>query len=45
MQQRCCEGQTEERLQQLQLADGGDAALCKAAIPKTKPINMLKRET
>jgi hypothetical protein len=34
MQQRSCEGQTEEWLQQLQLADGSDAALGKAAIPE-----------
>ena len=33
-EQRRGDGQPEERLQQLQLADGGDAALGKAAIPE-----------
>lgn len=37
MQQPARQRQAEERLQQLQLSDGGDAALRQAAIPENKP--------
>ena len=37
MQQPARQRRAEERLQQLQLSDGGDAALRRAAIPENKP--------
>lgn len=45
MEEGCSQRQAKKWLQELQLADGGNAALRQPLYRNTNPISMLNRET